>query len=755
MTSKGGSPTQSPDYKTMLAENLDGRRKRTVQPFNAYMHSTPSQRAPEKRTRPALKRKNVSEDKVQSTRPRKVSRTTSKSSLPASNADAAEPTTLWPSEVPRSMLSTFRVMISPFQAYDSEPTTTTPSQPTTLYPAKGPEPMFDHSWRIAFMGSSSLPEDTHATTIPQSPEPAVCALNHSNVSRSPLLYSQSYNGPLLHHIPTRHSLPTGSELHPINVDGHREVSNVQAPSLGPPPLYRTQSSASLQPPACDEPGVVTTGDRVTEEMHIQDESGSVIPPEAHQTCKPKPSRLSAHPISLASHVHNELHPIALGPIVMLDGQPMTRPESYSSSSHDASFGHLYNPSITTQSNHLNSEVYPLHSRIAPPSDRRSGSQPNGQHPTYAPIPYFPLSYAPHILVSAPAPPASAPAPYAFTATMPNPVPIPYPAYLSSFPAPPHSPAGTTSTTPPWCALYDTLKSGPIQAYRTAPKTKQQRPKRGVTPEDSASAYVGSRSDPEDLRANAGSAEEAHPCPFCPRVFTLPNSLTLHLKWHWGASALDWKKGINKNGKGIERALQEAAKRREQMDKLQSELEQAFLGGASAMDDGSEPLANAGSSHAATNDPLSMPIIAQSSSDGFFSFGVGPVNHFQSQSGDTVAASEPAGLEVPYTYPPSMSVLTSPFNFDSGTAYTSESSTGGSVPRTPELSAGSTSSNGASVGAGSPTWSQDLFGCDESKDNADDLFGDGDGYDGDDGVGTFYGGPPVGGAFDGDGHAESC
>ena len=46
------------------------------------------------------------------------------------------------------------------------------------------------------------------------------------------------------------------------------------------------------------------------------------------------------------------------------------------------------------------------------------------------------------------------------------------------------------------------------------------------------------------RGKKGKRKGEHPCPLCPRRFGLPNSLALHLKWHWGASGLEWKRGTS-------------------------------------------------------------------------------------------------------------------------------------------------------------------------------------------------------------------
>ncbi|EED85645.1 predicted protein [Postia placenta Mad-698-R] len=51
------------------------------------------------------------------------------------------------------------------------------------------------------------------------------------------------------------------------------------------------------------------------------------------------------------------------------------------------------------------------------------------------------------------------------------------------------------------------------------------------------------------------------CPFCPRTFQLPNGLAIHLKWHWGDTRLEWRRGISKTGKTISRALEDAEARK--------------------------------------------------------------------------------------------------------------------------------------------------------------------------------------------------
>ena len=78
---------------------------------------------------------------------------------------------------------------------------------------------------------------------------------------------------------------------------------------------------------------------------------------------------------------------------------------------------------------------------------------------------------------------------------------------------------------PWSSLFDSLKKDKRRA--------SSKRKRSI---DQTTISI-----PEDQHQDDKS-REVHFCPLCPRTFNLPNSLALHLKWHWGASGLDWKRG---------------------------------------------------------------------------------------------------------------------------------------------------------------------------------------------------------------------
>ncbi|PIL23376.1 transcription factor [Ganoderma sinense ZZ0214-1] len=121
--------------------------------------------------------------------------------------------------------------------------------------------------------------------------------------------------------------------------------------------------------------------------------------------------------------------------------------------------------------------------------------------------------------------------------------------MTSIPLPVLQPIPCVPT--PWCTLFDNLK----RRTQTDPGTaKKKRRSSALTPDRTSQPGLNDAEDNEQV-------QQLHPCPLCPRVFPLPNSLALHLKWHWGASGLEWKRGINRNGKGVERARREAEERR--------------------------------------------------------------------------------------------------------------------------------------------------------------------------------------------------
>ncbi|KAH9923013.1 hypothetical protein B0H21DRAFT_160684 [Amylocystis lapponica] len=152
------------------------------------------------------------------------------------------------------------------------------------------------------------------------------------------------------------------------------------------------------------------------------------------------------------------------------------------------------------------------------------------------------------------------APVRTVRTVPLPAPIPIPASSGHAP-PPHPsfaqwhmqhpsmhmapppympvpyPPPPMVPTPAWSALFDTLKQG---RPRGAPSARRGL---GAGIVHSGSAPAAQAPDaPPPLPIERDEHAEWHRCPMCPRAFRLPNGLAIHLKWHWGASTLDWKRG---------------------------------------------------------------------------------------------------------------------------------------------------------------------------------------------------------------------
>lgn len=201
-------------------------------------------------------------------------------------------------------------------------------------------------------------------------------------------------------------------------------------------------------------------------------------------------------------------------------------------------------------------------------------------------------------------------------------------------------------------------------------------------------------------------------------------------------------GIHKNGKGVEKALRDAEKRREETERLQSTLEQVLSDDpeSSTPADGvpasRSPLPQDPQVDTYDFDQFSLPVIAQSSFGSIFdfpfSFGTSAVN-LPGFDFDESASSgiSPTSSETMYAFP------SSSFPSSSSNSYQTPSSGDGSVPHTPEPPVDSgPSSNSESAGHASPKWSRDLFGDGVGEHDADgegedilygdDLFGDGDG-----------------------------
>ncbi|KAI0325940.1 hypothetical protein GY45DRAFT_1339801 [Cubamyces sp. BRFM 1775] len=199
----------------------------------------------------------------------------------------------------------------------------------------------------------------------------------------------------------------------------------------------------------------------------------------------------------------------------------------------------------------------------------------------------------------------------------------------------------------------------------------------------------------------------------------PPCLVIHLKWHWGASSLDWKRGISKRCKTIERAFLDAERRREEA--AQRQLAHGFpdMPPSLAMLDthakqgrSESTLPLAANPSSISPDPshsFVMPIVAQPSFDAF---------DFSLSSSANSSCASPSESYHSHVYPPATlaSSSTTSMMYDS-------------LPHTPDLLVDTGSSNGASTGRASPTWSDNLFGPEEDadadaegEDDDGDLFG---------------------------------
>ena len=215
--------------------------------------------------------------------------------------------------------------------------------------------------------------------------------------------------------------------------------------------------------------------------------------------------------------------------------------------------------------------------------------------------------------------------------------------------------------------------------------------------------------------------------------------------------LDVGLGVNRNSKTLERARQDSERRKDEEARLTSELENALLtteqtlSAVTAVDHASTDHAAPPPTDGACGTvsfqqqppPFSMPVVAQSSFNMFDFLSRSPPPRPRDDT--TSSASEESYL--PYARSPSTAVSTSPL---------SSSSSPGSAPRTPGLSASSLSAGSSSSSSqdtsfeslSPPQWSRDLFGGDASDNEEErppgaepgydfgDLFGDADADDGD-------------------------
>ncbi|KAI8976597.1 hypothetical protein BD414DRAFT_158740 [Trametes punicea] len=668
--------------------------------------------------------------------------------------------TMWPPDVPRSMLFNFTVGAPSFKAYDDTKEVVAHRKHSCkdrpVFLATGPETMFDHSWRLTFVEPSNsankpacAPLATVGTPATIDTHNAAATVPHSSPAPSTVTKSL---------LPVEHVPPSGMHGHETGIENVVVLNATPALSQdaseirkghsirrdGPPtPLFqstnlgpaRQHDRVSLAQPSVQPPhsfaanGVLSDGFRLeTQESSFQ---ASQIPIYA-----PIPTAIAS--LSLSSH--------------LCVASPHARSVSPGTVPPDPLFVHSFQdiqqhstlefaPPISTS--HSQMSGIPRSVGEEPHHARRksalSGPCQFGASPSQSPLAHphchfrhlNPISIPPSLpghptslglgggmsqpfsifghvteLINLPRPQGVARGPPPCIHPLPVPLPSPF------FPPAPHQ-SYLSRSGAPWSALYDSIKRSRDLLRE---KGKNQ------LASGSAPGHIASTGsdDSEDKFPRPG-AWQPHRCPFCPRTFSLPNGLAIHLKWHWGATGLAWKKGISRRSKTIERALQDAERRREEAARQQQDRDfpglPAPLNGMVGHAPGESLMPTTSLAQVDGAPPFSMPIMAQQS---FSSFDLS-LCPSQPSSLSESPYSSPIEVHNPHTFPPPVIAAAS----SSSPIY------GGILPHTPELLPDTSSANSTKTGHESPGWSEDsLFGRDEAT-NADaegdyvneDLFGD--------------------------------
>ncbi|KAI9065326.1 hypothetical protein FKP32DRAFT_517555 [Trametes sanguinea] len=711
------------------------RRTVTNGAIEGGQHSSYPRTRSQTKARPTLKR-SASEQSIQLSRPSKVPRKqlsngpglSSQSSPQAAELDvpsadgprkagSAAGRTMWPPDVPRSMLFSFRVSNPSFRNYsaaeDIAAGATTASQDVT-----GPEAMSNHPWRLTFLepintvvqktrlplGSSRLSrgDDTSALDgADKQPEPR------------PEKLSSSWNLGMLSRKPEYSIADENASPLPVLPRLAQHTTEISKPKLAirndPSPLLLSTNLG--HPPQ-----------RLPAPFLGAGQYSSVLSPVRGIHPDPPMSHLLANtPMPTASLS------LLSGP-GCLPAPPPTRPIGNLRSplvSQDNRCYPIYNLSSPTVRNLADRQPFPAEmSGTAPPPLSVSGPV----HGSCYDLPYLPpppsgSRYALHIPtthVEAPMlldssiasshPPASHSASEAF-----HPVRScegAYARYTSAPPLPPHlclPPPPRQSypftTEAPWSALYDSIKSASNPVRATGHRVN---------------ASEHGRDQPQVTREvpRSVAARVPHPCPFCPRTFSLPNGLAIHLKWHWGASGLEWKKGISRNSKTIERALRDAERRREEA--ARHKREQDFPGMPPSLElpmNAAIPVATSGLPHPhnVSTPSYAMPVIARSNVSAFDFSSYSPQSSVYSDSPYTSPVEAPH----PHTF-----VLRPVAGTSSASLYD------GTLPQTPDPLSAVSPTLCAGTECSNRTWSASLFGGDEDgcpdvdgEYEDEELFGD--------------------------------
>ncbi|TBU21708.1 hypothetical protein BD311DRAFT_191980 [Dichomitus squalens] len=747
----------------------------------SYMRPRTRSQTKAARARPTSKRKGSGDDNLKLPRPTKLPRTDSSEDV----SDYCRDTPSYyacnsSSEVPRSMLVSFRVAPSPFQMYDGASRTSSVTDATYLdtqrFVASGPEPMFEYSWRVMFKKAYTPTEETGSPVItPQSTVCAVACLSGANSPSTSLSVpppSRRTNKRADENVPPV-SLTPLSQL--VDISGRSTPRNAaKADPLPLHPLANTQSGLPLaikrHSPSLGFQHVVgsTRGEEYLTNSTARLSASRSWPlpvnsPTSLLSSRLPPTSVPALPCSALVSMSRGL-PLRSDSALRTSNPPQVERPVQSSQGRTKGLPISF-PKVRSQPGYspgspITSPYFPLH--LPPPPSltsyptHQSGSPPN--FPRVSGVHNRSVPHLHHATVDHLTPHttgisrAFSDLPYrSFPPTGFHPIPE---SLATSSPR--STEQSTASVSMPWCTLFDNLKQG-----KGGSEQGKKRRRTTAVFHESTEDLPCAQSSAIDVNNDEDEEEKVHPCPLCPRNFSLPNSLAIHLKWHWGASTLEWKRGIMKNGKGLEKALSDAEERRRHASTAQagqqeidnsappSPLSPSLSTGASPNDCTTQPPVikedeSQDTSILDSTYPFAMPVFSQSS------FNIFDLPFCASSDASMFEFDNSTGVLPPdmmgsFLFPElallpgegAPSTLNAP---DASTAPLCEF--GGEMMNLPlEHEYGSavdTAIAAEDVESGSSSlWSPDLFGCDEDVDedrdaegeeDLEDLFGAQEGFE---------------------------
>ena len=501
-----------------------------------------------------LKRASVGKDKQKPSKAAKLPRAQSASCLVDSPRNFA-PESLYGllSEVPQSMLFAFQVFPPPSQTLSGEDGLAVADVvPPDIerYASTGPEPMFDHSWRVAFVEARIPMEENRSPQVAS--DQAICADSapseeHRNTPHSTSLARVSLlSGPLTPPV-YRFIESSDQDASLVSLDPRVQLVDTYGRS--------TDRAGITESPSHFHPSTILIHPNDMEDIDTQDG----LPGPNNLNSNLLQQRTPVQPPWPPLHAPPSTHPPP--PLPPFLSSSLVSIPSRLSSFAECDMGNLSyplgKPSVSFGGPHREWFPQPL-----VPTLRLETRDCDTLGPHYLDLrlpPPPPLTSFP---AHQPLPPPGLPqgrwtsdclshdhtaSGVGTHATHPSPFGMPNTSYTSPghlLPYPVLQPASSTlpvvQPTPcaatPWCTLFDTLKR---RTQADPGTTKKKRRTSAVSP--GRTAHEVDHSSLNDVQGTE-QVYQLHPCPLCPRVFSLPNSLALHLKWHWGASGLEWKRG---------------------------------------------------------------------------------------------------------------------------------------------------------------------------------------------------------------------